>query len=347
MTTETKVCTKCGKEKPLSEFGWADKKKGYLRSACKACVNAHAKAYREANPEKHKAAVARWAKENRKKRNAYRRAWHKKHKEENNAKARAYYEEHREEILQHKNEYYWEHHDEIRARQKRQYHYNRRYKNLTREQQLKLFEENIGLVHHMANKYYIEPAFKDDLIQEGMIGLMKGIQALQNFDPRKCALSTILCRYIQSNMRIYLFKAMNRSGLSGSLKPVEQALKLRDKSVKELSKEDREKLVLATTCSRFDAPVKDDSETTLENFYGKEDKLYDGLPEAIAKLLSNLDHRSRDVICRYYGIGRPEETQVSIAESYGLSPQMICVIVSTSLEKLRELPGTSSLAVYL
>lgn len=33
----TKICTKCGKEKPLSDFNWRDKNKGTLRSECKEC----------------------------------------------------------------------------------------------------------------------------------------------------------------------------------------------------------------------------------------------------------------------------------------------------------------------
>ena len=36
---ETKICTKCGKEKPLSEFHWRNKAKGTRRSECKECHN--------------------------------------------------------------------------------------------------------------------------------------------------------------------------------------------------------------------------------------------------------------------------------------------------------------------
>lgn len=34
---ETKICTKCGIEKPLSEFNWRNKEKGTYRSECKIC----------------------------------------------------------------------------------------------------------------------------------------------------------------------------------------------------------------------------------------------------------------------------------------------------------------------
>ena len=45
MTTEaTKVCTKCGREKPVSEFH--KKGGGRIRSECKACTSAYLKAYK-------------------------------------------------------------------------------------------------------------------------------------------------------------------------------------------------------------------------------------------------------------------------------------------------------------
>ena len=43
---ETKICTKCGKELPLSDFHWRDKAKGTRRSECKNC---HNKAMNERN----------------------------------------------------------------------------------------------------------------------------------------------------------------------------------------------------------------------------------------------------------------------------------------------------------
>ena len=34
---ETKICTKCGIEKPITEFNWRNKAKGTHRSECKIC----------------------------------------------------------------------------------------------------------------------------------------------------------------------------------------------------------------------------------------------------------------------------------------------------------------------
>ena len=38
---DTKVCTKCGKEFPIVDFNWRDKKKGTRRSECKYCHNTY------------------------------------------------------------------------------------------------------------------------------------------------------------------------------------------------------------------------------------------------------------------------------------------------------------------
>ena len=40
---DTKICTKCGKELPLEEFNWRDKKKGTRRSECKYCQSNYMK----------------------------------------------------------------------------------------------------------------------------------------------------------------------------------------------------------------------------------------------------------------------------------------------------------------
>ena len=41
----TKVCAKCGEEKPTSEYGKHPRNKDGLQSYCKACSNEHTKAY--------------------------------------------------------------------------------------------------------------------------------------------------------------------------------------------------------------------------------------------------------------------------------------------------------------
>ena len=40
---ETKICTKCGIEKPITEFNWRNKAQGTHRSECKTCHNNYMK----------------------------------------------------------------------------------------------------------------------------------------------------------------------------------------------------------------------------------------------------------------------------------------------------------------
>lgn len=47
---KTKTCTKCGEEKPLTEFYYC-KKRAYLDTQCKRCFNERAKKYRKQNKE--------------------------------------------------------------------------------------------------------------------------------------------------------------------------------------------------------------------------------------------------------------------------------------------------------
>lgn len=40
---ETKICTKCGQEKPLTEFNFKNKSKGVYQSQCRSCKNEQAR----------------------------------------------------------------------------------------------------------------------------------------------------------------------------------------------------------------------------------------------------------------------------------------------------------------
>lgn len=60
----TKLCSKCGKQKPKIEFGKDSQKRDGLLSSCKSCRNSAAMKYREKNIENERARVATWYQEN-------------------------------------------------------------------------------------------------------------------------------------------------------------------------------------------------------------------------------------------------------------------------------------------
>ena len=102
---KTKACSKCGIEKPLTEYNKKKKAKDGLRAFCRECKRAIDKQYRQENAEKEKARQKKWREENPeygkkwrednpeydKKSKAYQKKWF----ENNREKARLYYQKRR------------------------------------------------------------------------------------------------------------------------------------------------------------------------------------------------------------------------------------------------------------
>ena len=51
---ETKCCTRCGKEKPITEFSWQHKVKGTRKAWCKICQATQQREYYKKNNEREK-----------------------------------------------------------------------------------------------------------------------------------------------------------------------------------------------------------------------------------------------------------------------------------------------------
>jgi len=84
-------------------------------------------------------------------------------------------------------------------------------KNKTPEE---LFDENRGLVYHIAFKYKHPPEAEEDMIQEGLIALWR---AAQQYDPSNgAAFTTYAGTAIARAYNAWLPKAWNSSGLSAS-----------------------------------------------------------------------------------------------------------------------------------
>lgn len=64
-TPETKVCTKCGNEKPISEFHKDSQKNSGLQTRCKDCNADIGRKWREANPEQYRASIKAYCANNR------------------------------------------------------------------------------------------------------------------------------------------------------------------------------------------------------------------------------------------------------------------------------------------
>ena len=64
MDEATKICTKCNTEKPITQFSWKNKQKGYLNGQCKSCHSAYRHQHYLDNQEKYKKKARRWNDEN-------------------------------------------------------------------------------------------------------------------------------------------------------------------------------------------------------------------------------------------------------------------------------------------
>lgn len=150
-TPETKTCTKCGETKPLTAFSFKRKGHPTRHPRCKACVNAHNKAYhaenaatilahkkatREANLDAFKARERQSAAKHRPGRLAYLKEWLKANPEKeraarlkryaanpqkNIAANKAWREANPEWVTAHNAAYYAENHAKIRAQAKTHY----------------------------------------------------------------------------------------------------------------------------------------------------------------------------------------------------------------------------------
>lgn len=80
---QTKICTKCKKERTLDKFCKSKGCRFGVNSICKICCNKDGTRWRNNNREKSREAARRWTKENpdRKRRNAQK--WHSKNKKKN------------------------------------------------------------------------------------------------------------------------------------------------------------------------------------------------------------------------------------------------------------------------
>ena len=100
----TKVCTKCGEDKPLTDFNKKSAAPDGLTPHCKSCAKAYyevnreklvaqKKAYNEANREKRNAASRAYREANREKVSAWKKAYREANREKINAANKAYHAE--------------------------------------------------------------------------------------------------------------------------------------------------------------------------------------------------------------------------------------------------------------
>ena len=62
-------------------------------------------------------------------------------------------------------------------------------------------------------------------------------------------------------------------------------------------------------------------------------------------MLNTLNERERDIITRIFGIGRPEQTVIDVAQELGYTPERIRQIKALALDKMKNRPAAYSHAI--
>lgn len=114
----TKVCNKCGEDKPLSEYYKRKGAKDGHRNDCKACVRARANAYHEANRENRLSVMKSYRANNRDDIAAKNRAYYARNRDAILSQYKEYREKNRERILSYQKVYQAENRDQIAVYQK-------------------------------------------------------------------------------------------------------------------------------------------------------------------------------------------------------------------------------------
>ncbi|MCH5321893.1 MAG: sigma-70 family RNA polymerase sigma factor [Eubacterium sp.] len=212
----------------------------------------------------------------------------------------------------------------------------------TREE---MINQNIGLVHSIANRFRGRGTDYDDLFQSGCVGLIK---AVDNFDEEKgFAFSTYAVPVIMGEIK-RIFRDGGAIKVSRSLK--EKAIKaqsirdkfikreLREPTVSELSQllnctveETAEILNVITPMVSLNS-CGEDGENTIDIPIDESDMLFDKL--SVHQLMKHLDKTEQTIIdMRYY----KGYTQSKTAKALGVSQVQISRKEKAILLKLRKL----------
>jgi len=85
-----KTCTRCHKSKPLDEFYKDTRAKDGLRSECKDCARAYSRAWKVANPDRHRGHSRAWVAANSGRHRENARMWREANREQHRESARAW-----------------------------------------------------------------------------------------------------------------------------------------------------------------------------------------------------------------------------------------------------------------
>lgn len=253
------------------------------------------------------------------------------------------------------------------------------YEPLSAEKQIELLKEykktqnealieelvlsNIGLVYDRASPY-IHYSFYDDLVMEGILGLLKSIE---KFNPEKYKnkFSTYAVYWIDSYIGAYIRNNKNPIRLPQNVQNKEKTIKNyiqtfqeeheRSPSVQEIMKaldieNNKTNYKNILFLSQYDTPLSLNSEIKSDNNHTEFGELIENQninieeeitkkeeKEYLVKILSEkLTEREERIIRKHFGIGEPALSVEQIGKELGVTKQRVSQIEKGALRKLRK-----------
>jgi hypothetical protein len=147
---QTKECTRCGQEKPLSGFYKHKMRRFGVRSQCKVCVSEYKKQHYQENRDKILERQKQHHQENRDKILERQKQYHQKNKDKISARKKQYYQENRDKKLEYVKQYQQENKDKISARMKQ---YRQKNKDKISEYKKQYRQKNQDKVREREKQY--------------------------------------------------------------------------------------------------------------------------------------------------------------------------------------------------
>lgn len=195
-----------------------------------------------------------------------------------------------------------------------------------------LVSENLNFVKSLANQYRGKGLDFDDLVSEGYMAM---VQASQKFDTSR---GTQFVAYAAPFIRKAMEQAIDQQ--AGLYRVPKSERKFTPRS--------------ASKTVSIDAPLSVGNQYTLldvlinKNALMADDNVgFRQMLDDLTDCIDTLDDREKEVVQKFYGIGKPHVTMAEIAEDMGLKRERVRQIRDKALRKIGKNAKTKALKAFL